>query len=173
MKVPKNLYWTSHQHFPRRGLWCYISVRGVWFLFCFWLLEYARMAPLITRMWFWMIGSQDHPVASDSTASCIYHIRPCRSMTLYYGCCFPLLWPMFRLHSHMVTQFERRQFSGTVTVIMVLLLVLSFWKLLFISWALYVSGFIRPVAIGKMVLSLGPMQSWDGDKTIPGIGVAL
>ena len=130
-------------------------------------------APLITCMWFWTIGSQGHPVASDSTTACIYHIRPWRSMTLFYGCCFPLLWPMFRLHSHRVTRFERRQFSGTVTVIMVLLLVPSFLKLVFVSWALYVSGFSRPVAIGKVVLSLRPMpQSWDEDKRIPGMGMA-
>ena len=35
---------------------------------------------------------------------------------------------MFRLHRHMVTRFVRRKFSGTVAVIMVLLLVLSFLK---------------------------------------------
>ena len=128
LTVPKNLYWISHQRFPRRGLWCCIGVRGVWFLFWFWLLECACMAPLITCMWFWTIGSQGHPVTSDSTAACIYHIRPWRSMTLYYGCCFPLLWPLLRLHSHLVTWFERRQFSGTVSVIMVLLLVLSLLK---------------------------------------------
>ena len=28
-------------------------------------------APLITCMWFWTIGSQGHPVASDSTTACI------------------------------------------------------------------------------------------------------
>ena len=97
-----------YQRFPRRRLWCCIGVRGVWFAILFWLLECACIAPLITCMWFWTIGSQGHPVTSDSTAACIYHIRPWRSMTLYYGCCFPLLWPMFRLHSHMVTRFERR-----------------------------------------------------------------
>ena len=68
-------------------------------------------------------------------------------MTLYYGCCFPLLWPMFRFHSHMVTRFEQRQLSGTVVVIMVLLLVLSFLKV-----SLFLGRYMSQVSVDRLPL---------------------
>ena len=41
------------------------------------------------------------------------------------------------------------------------------------SCMLYASGSSRPRAIERFVLSLRPMESSDGDRSIPGIGVAL
>ena len=61
-----------YQRFPRRRLWCCIGVRGVWFAILFWLLECACIAPLITCMWFWTIGSQGHPVTSYIFYCCLY-----------------------------------------------------------------------------------------------------
>ena len=94
-------------------------------------------------------------------------------MFLHNCRCFPVLWSHFGFHSNKITRLK----WGSSLVPRQSCLYFSFslpcFILALISLMLCASGSSRPQATGSVVLSLRPMESWDGERLIPWIGVAL